>query len=214
MAYKTFVCMNIAVIGNGEVAEAIARSLAMAEHNIFIGLKDETYDTFNDDMFDEFDNIKVSSIEYAADVADVIILATHASEVREASYLLDDVRKKVIIDMSGFNYNGGSPYFNTLSAVTAITYSPHVIKCYSNDYSYALSNPFHTVESSKLYMAGESRKAKELLKLFANDLGVRECVDLGGADKSLVLDEMSMSNAYALAYREQEREKVLVKVRR
>jgi predicted dinucleotide-binding enzyme len=186
MAYKTFASMNIAIIGDGKVGETLARKLACVDHNIFIGIKNE-FTSISEDFFNQFDNVALTSIEYAAAVADIIIIATPANEVREAAYLLDDVRHKVIVDMSGFNLNHDN-YFHTANAIHAITYSPYVVKCFSDKGYNSLLSPFSLKRVGEVHVAGDSKKAKEIVKLLVRDMGFVNCHDLGGNENIAVLD--------------------------
>src|ERR1700761_5070188 len=99
MAYKTFASMNIAVIGSGKVCETIAENLALSGHTVLVGLKKEA-DAFNADLIEMFDTIRICDIETAASLSDLVIIATEAKDVRHVAYLLDDVRGKVIIDVT------------------------------------------------------------------------------------------------------------------
>lgn len=186
MAYKTFASINIAVIGDGKVGEVLAKGLAIADHNIFIGIKEE-YTSIHEDFFTEFDNVALTSIDYAAAVADIIIIATPANQVREAAYLLDDVRHKVIVDMSGFNSKDDMS-LHTANAIHAITYSPNVVKCYGENGYMSLRNLFRVKSRDEIYVAGDSKKSKEIVKLLMRDIGFNKVVDLGGNENIALLD--------------------------
>lgn len=190
MAYKTFASINIAVIGDGKVGEALAKGLAYAEHNIFVGIKNE-FTKIPEDIFHEFGNIALTSIEYAAAVADVIFITTPASEVREAAYLLDDVRHKIIVDMSGFS-SSFDDYFHTTNAIHTITSSPNVVKCYSDKGYSDLVDLFVPGRRREIYVAGDNRKSKEVVKLLMRDFGFAHCYDFGGHESITLLDEKMM----------------------
>src|SRR5699024_1993175 len=97
MSYKTFVSMNIAVIGVSEIAESYALAFVQAGHAVFMAWKEGEKKVINPGIL-ALDGVHVCSIETAADVADLIIIATAPMDVREVSYWLGDVRRKVIID--------------------------------------------------------------------------------------------------------------------
>jgi predicted dinucleotide-binding enzyme len=169
MSYKTLVSMNIAVIGGGRVSEALSRRLAIAGHEIFIGLKDG-YGAIGNNLLLQFDNIHICSVEEAAYVADIIIMATDANYVREAAYWLDDVRRKVIIDATDFipSLSGGE--VNTVNAIKAITGSPHVVKIFNNSSHQNILSVLLREELTDMYVSGDSKKAKELVKILARDM--------------------------------------------
>ncbi|MBA3828980.1 MAG: NAD(P)-binding domain-containing protein [Taibaiella sp.] len=188
MGYKTFALMNIAIVGAGKVSEVLAQALALAEHEIFLATVRDN-DPVSEYILDEFTNIHLATIAHAADVADIIILATEAEEVREAAYLLDDVRRKVIIDATAVLTEQGST-INTVNAIKAITGSMHVVKCYNNTgYHHPLFDA--GAHTNDMYVAGESRKAKEIVKLLARDMELNNCHDLGGDDAIAQLENMA-----------------------
>jgi predicted dinucleotide-binding enzyme len=183
--------MNIAVIGRGKVCEALAKELALSGHSVFIGTRSE-FEYISEELLDVYENICPATIEYAGAIADVIILATPIEEVREAAYLLDDVRDKVIIDLTSFNLTRFGIYTNTLNAIKSITGSPNVVKCFNNTGYEHLIDPKVSETSIDMFMAGDSKKAKQMASLLARDLGFDECKDIGDASTVQQLDEMTM----------------------
>src|ERR1700733_6486086 len=97
MGYRMYVSMNIAIIGCGEVADGYAAGFALAGHNVFLAWKNGVKRWVNPGLT-SLDNVYLTSIEEAAGIADLIIIATMPKEVREVSYWLGDVRHKTIID--------------------------------------------------------------------------------------------------------------------
>ncbi|RYD56000.1 MAG: hypothetical protein EOP56_13775 [Sphingobacteriales bacterium] len=187
MGYKTFASMNIAVVGTGKYCEALSAGLAKAGHNVFMATRSE-YDEVSKELLARYRRICPSSIEYAGAVADVIILATPAEEVREMAYFLEDVRQKVIIDLTGLNLTRYSTYINTHAAIKAITGSQHVVKCYNRTGS---ENLVATESTADMIIAGDSKKAKALTALLAKDLKFNACHDFGGDELIPSLDQMA-----------------------
>jgi len=210
MGYKAFAYMNIAVIGNGRTAAKIAEGLALAGHEVFIGLKeqDDIPSFFRDE---QFENITVTTIEAAAADADMIIMAGAPNGVREAAYLLDDVRKKVIIDATYMSYENEEGYLNTLSAIKSITGSPFVVKCFNASGFEPLPKVSREDDTIHMFLAGDNRKSKEIAKLIARDLGYAECHDFGGSDSATLLDEMAICY-YHLSERKEQGEKISIRI--
>lgn len=211
MGYKAFASMNIAIIGNGRTTATLAQGLAIAGHEIFIGIK-EDQSIILDFLEEEFENIHVVTMEQAANYADLVIMATPPEEVREAAYLLDDVRKKVIIDNTFMSYSGSENYLNTLTAIRAITGSPFVVKCFNAAGFAPMPQIVQTDSTVNMFVAGDNQKAKELAKLIARDMGYSECHDFGGSESVSLLDEMAI--CYYNLSTEEQREKAAVKVSR
>jgi 8-hydroxy-5-deazaflavin:NADPH oxidoreductase len=176
MAYKTFVSLDIAIIGSEKIVSPLALELECAGHNIFT--------CYEDDLSD------LSIIEHAAEAADVIILATDIAHIREIAYWLGDVRKKVIIDATSFLSTPLAENINTLNVIKAITGSTHVAKIYScADYKHVLDMFIKKTEID-MFMAGDCNKAKEVVKVLAIDMGFRYCHDFGNNSTIPLLEEM------------------------
>lgn len=192
MGYKTLVCMNIAIIGEGKNCEALAKGLASAGHEVFIGMRGLSgQGQLSHKLLEAFENIYITSVSDAATEADVILITTPATEVREVAYMLDDVRKKTIIDLSGFNFIRSPKPINTVGAIKAITHCQNLVKCYNTTGYENLVNPEINEDNTDMFIAGDSKKSKEMVKLLARDLGFVNCVDFGELDAIQMLDEMT-----------------------
>ncbi len=190
MSYKTFVSMNIAIIGTGKTAEAYAASYAVAGHEIFLasrhGLKPA-----GRSALEAFDNIVQCSIEEAAKEADIILISAEPKEIREIAYWLGDVRKKVIIDASANMLTGSDEQVNTAGAIKAITGSPYIVKVFSTKDYRQILKPYFKSDEIKWIMAGDCKKAKEATKILATDLGVSSFIDLGESESIPLFDELT-----------------------
>lgn len=176
MAHKTFVSLNIAIIGSDKSIVPVADELENAGHELFIGYEDDLADP--------------AIIENAAAEADVIILATDTANIRGIAYWLGDVRKKVIIDATNFMSSPSSDDTNTLNAIKAITGSTNVAKMYScAGYRHVLDMFIKKMEID-MFVAGDSAKAKEIVKILSSDMGFRYCHDFGNNNTIPLLEEM------------------------
>jgi len=105
MSSRNFVNLNVAVVGGGKAAERLAMILAFSDHDVYVGVADEEYETAME-QFRFYDNIMVTSVENAAGLSEVVIIAAPNNEVREMAYFVDDVKSKVVIDYSSFAQSG------------------------------------------------------------------------------------------------------------
>jgi hypothetical protein len=189
MGYKSFVSLNIAVIGEGVVSENIARSLAMAGHYIFIGLRDEQQVT--EALLGEFENIQACTVGNAACEADIIIMAIPADEVREVTYMLGDVRKKIIIGVTGNVHPKPAEFVHAVNVMRSITGCQHVVKSFNcAGYENLFSDSF-AKRGTDMFVAGDSKKAKEMVKLLAKDMGFANCYDFGDNDSVPLLEDLA-----------------------
>lgn len=183
--------MNVALIGEGKITESVASSLAAAGHDVYIGIKsDNAY--ISNQLFEEHENVFVTSIENAAIIGDVIMITSICDDVREVAYMLEDVRTKVIIDFASINFLRPGKYYNTAAAIKTITSSPHVVKVFNCAGYEGLLNEDRKDDAIKIFMAGDSRKGKEVAKIIVRDLGFNYCHDFGGDDSMNLLDEMAI----------------------
>jgi len=193
MGRKSLVCLNIAIIGDGKMPATLAKCFAHAGHNVFLGdAKAKHVPGSKVKRHKKLDNISHTTVESAAIVADLIVVATTMDEVRELAYRLGDVRRKVVIDATSFMLSRFGQYVNTLNVLKAITGCQHIVKCYNKTGYEDLVDETLESEEVDVFMAGDSKKAKELTKLLARDLSIGQCYDFGDSNMIATLDEMSM----------------------
>ena len=190
MGYKTFVSMNVAVVGIGKVSEQYAIELAMAGHQVFRAWKEVDALTITVTE-EEFDNIYSCDIEEAAAAADLIIIATEPKDAREVAYWLNDVRRKVIIDATADVHTDSDDLTNTMNAIRSITGSQHVVKVVNTTRYANLLQSLFSGNKPGMLVAGDSKKAKAVTKILADDMDIPNCSDFGGDETILLLDEMA-----------------------
>jgi len=188
VGYRAFVSMNIAVIGTGVTVETFVTSYALAGHEVFLAWKNGDNTGVSPFLY-TLDNVHICSIEEAAEVADMIIIATPSEHVREVSYWLGDVRNKIIIDATA-NLDTVGSRINSAAAIKAITGSGNIVKVFSTRGYETMLQPLFKDENVRLVLAGSSRKAKEAVKILTRDLNVHLFFDMGGDDAIPLLNEM------------------------
>ena len=186
MEYKKFVSLNVAVIGDGRVASMHTAALLLAGHEVFLAGKEVA-----ESLWQYADNVHICSIEDAAAVADFIIIATQPKDVREVAYWLGDVRRKVIIDVTANVHTDDPEYINTVGAIAAITGSLHITKVFNTIDYQQLLKPLFGKDKIQLLLVGDSRKAKEITKIIARELGVTHFYDFGDNSTLPLFDEMT-----------------------
>lgn len=189
MAFKRFVSLDVAIIGSGTVGSALAQGLAEAGHKVHVGVRDQTCYKGRFSLTG-LNGIEITSVEDAAYVSDVIIIATPANAVPEVAYYLGDVKSKIIIDTTFGEITGAVNYESGLEAIERITGCKNVAKCFSTTSYQTLVNPALT-ESIEMYVAGESKKAKYTAMSLSEDLGFSTTHDLGDKTNITKLEEMA-----------------------
>ena len=190
MGYRTFVSMKIALIGTGDVAMGYATRYANAGHEVLMAWRDGEEPELTQALA-ESGQVHVYSIEEAAALADFIVIATSPIHVREVAYWLGDVRRKVIIDATSNIHTSVDEQVTTVCAIKAITGSSHVIKVFSTRGYEKMLEPFFKHSQVQLIMVGESKKAKEVVKILVEDMGVNHFFDMGGNDAIPLFNEMT-----------------------
>lgn len=181
MSYRNFVSMNIAIIGVSEIAESYALAFTSAGHEVFMAWKESDVNGINP-LLGQLDGVHFCSIEQAAEEADLIIIATTPKDVREVAYWLGDVRRKVIIDATSNVFAGPDEQVRTVCAIKAITGSAYIIKAFHTKGYEQMLKPLFNGVSIDMVLVGDSKKAKEITKILARELGINNCYDFGGSE--------------------------------
>lgn len=189
MSYKTFVSMNIAVIGTGGYMHDFATSYALAGHQVFIAWKDVPGGTISPAL-KLCKNMNICSIADAASIADIIVISSLPKDVREIAYWLGDVRGKLIIDATADVSPDADEHVNTFGAIKAITGSSYIVKMFCTRGYEQLLNPLFGKKDTQWVLAGDSKKAKEAAKILAKDMDVHSFVDLGTSESIPLFDAM------------------------
>ncbi len=188
MSYKTLASMNIAVIGNEEIADVYAFGFAFADHKVFRACRQgEELACISYSLH----NITVCSIEEAAEVADIIVVATAPRHVREVAYWLGDVRSKIIIDVTSNVFAAEEDLVKTVCGIQSITGSKNIVKVFNTAGYDEVLAPLYRSRKINLVMVGDSVKAKEVTKILANDLEMTEFYDFGGTEAIPLFNEMT-----------------------
>jgi hypothetical protein len=111
--------------------------------------------------------------------------------VREVAYWLGDVRRKVIVDASANVLVPDSEFVKTACAIKAITGSLHVIKLFNAKGYEDMLKPIFRGQTTEMLLVGDSKKAKEVMKILALELDINNCYDFGDGDTIPLFDEMT-----------------------
>ncbi len=191
--------MKIAIIGSGNIGGTLAIGLSKKGHDIFIGAKD----IYKDDLkklSSEGKNISVASVEGAAQQAEVIILAVPLNAIPDAAKSLGDTKGKSIIETSNAFGHPLTKYISGTTAIKEITGNGDVVKCFNTIGAEDLANPHFNKTIADAFVAGDSKKAKEIAQQLAIDMGFENCYDLGGDEALPLLENLAVTWG-ALAYK-------------
>ena len=179
--------MRIAIIGTGNVGGALATVWSKKGHEITLGVQNEK--EFKGKNLLTNSNTTLNSISEAVKKSEVILIATPATVAIEVSKSLGDTNDKIIVDAMNIVIGKGPVGFsNTSDAILANTNTKEVIKCFNTTGFNNMENPIYGNVAIDAFMAGDSKRAKSLVRNLALDAGFAECYDVGGNDKFTLME--------------------------
>lgn len=184
--------MKIAIIGSGNVGGALARGLARAGHQIFLGVRNLADDKVVK-LIRYHENIAACLVMEAVAAAEVIIIATPPTAIPDFARGLDDMSAKVIIDTTNAVFVKPDPYQNGVEALLALTNCKQVVKCFNSTGYENLENPIYDGIGIDMFVAGDSPQAKAVAAQLSKELGFAECYDFGGVDKVNLLEQLALA---------------------
>lgn len=183
--------MKIAIIGSGNVGGTLAKKWVDAGHTVLVGVRFPLSEK-NLQLATQIGEDRFTSIQFAVQQADIILLATPASATEEVVKSLGDCSGKIIIDsMNIIMGKGPNGYLNTTEAILANTNSSDVVKCFNTTGFNNMQNPLYGSLALDLFVAGDSKRGKEVAIQLAKDAGFVECYDIGGNDKFSLMEQFA-----------------------
>ena len=182
--------MKIAIIGTGNVGGALATKWAQAGHEIYLGVQDT--DNFKGRHLLENAHTSVCEVREAVARSEVILLATPAPAAIEVAKSLGNTSEKVIIDaMNIVAGKGPEGYKNTGHAILDHTETKDLVKCFNTTGFNNMLDTHYGDFHADMFMAGDSKKARDIAKKLSEDAGFDECYDVGGNDKFELMEQFA-----------------------
>jgi predicted dinucleotide-binding enzyme len=182
--------MQIAIIGTGNVGGALASKWARAGHNILLGVRDP--ENFKGKELLANPHTSVHSIEQAVSHANVVLLATPAPAAAAVAQSLGNTTGKIIIDSMNIVMGRGPEGFsNTADCILTNTTSRSVIKCFNTTGYNNMADTIYSDVAIDMFMAGDDKEAKSIVRQLALDAGFADCYDVGGNDKFQMMEQFA-----------------------
>jgi predicted dinucleotide-binding enzyme len=182
--------MKIAIIGAGDVGSALATQWHKAGHTIVIGARDSQSPKVKH-LLEIVPDITLATIPDAVAQSDAVLISTPYTAIFDLIAQIGDVTGKVIIDATNVVQEKPAPYETAYHALADKT-EAEVVKCFNSTGFVNLQNPIYGGEGVDMFMAGDSAKAKEVAAQLAKDAGFATCLDLGGADKVALVEQIAV----------------------
>ncbi|HEX2898450.1 MAG TPA: NAD(P)-binding domain-containing protein [Bacteroidia bacterium] len=182
--------MKIAVIGNGNVGNALAMRFGNAGHAVAIGVRNPNDAELK--KIEVFPNIRLATVQEAALGAEVIVVATPAHVAVELAAQLGSMEGKILVDATNAVRQRPEPYATAFDAFKALTQA-ECMKCFNTTGFENMQNPFYNNVAIDLFMAGSSLRGKQVVRELALSAGFGECYDFGGDDKVALQEQFAMA---------------------
>ena len=191
--------MKIAIIGSGDVGQALAKGLVEVGHSVMIGTRDTSKNDLKWTKKHNKDKLQVGSFAEAAHFGEIAIIAVawHATE-NVLAIVRPLLSGKIVIDVTnplifsddegpqlavGHNMSAGEMVQQTLT-------DAHVVKTL-NTINY--KNMVHPVFKSgipTMFMCGNNESAKNHVGELLSQLGWTDIQDIGDIEKSRLLEPL------------------------
>ena len=182
--------MKIAIIGTGNVGGALATKWAKSGHEILLGVNN-TGDFKGENLLKN-PCTSVHSIKEAVANAAVVLIATPAPAAIEVAKSLGDTSDKIIIDaMNIVMGRGPEGYSNTSDAILSNTDTGDVVKCFNTTGYNNMEDPVYGNMVLDAFVAGDSKRGKEVAAQLAKDAGFAACYDVGGNDRFDLMEQFA-----------------------
>jgi len=185
--------MRIGIIGIGHVGSALTRRWVKSGHQVFLGVRDMQKAGQRAKKLGYLSKVKLVSVQNAAQISDVIVLATPAHQADDVAKNLGDVSRKVIIDATNAVMVKPKPYQHATEALKALTNCKDVVKCFNTTGYENMLDPVYNGTAIDMFMAGDSVRGKQVARALARDAGFGECYDFGGDAQIPLLEQLAMA---------------------
>lgn len=193
--------MKIAVIGSGDVGQALTKGLVDAGHSVMIGTRDTSKKDLKWAKKRNKDILQVGSYAEAADFGEMAILAVawHATE-NVLAIIRPELSGKIVIDVTnpllfsddeapqlavGHNMSAGEMVQQTLT-------DSHVVKTLNTVNYKNMVNPEFKSGTPTMFMCGNNESAKRHVKELLDQLGWKDIQDIGDIEKSRLLEPLCL----------------------
>ena len=185
---------TIAIIGTGNVAEALGPAFAAQGHRIVYGSRNPGSSKTQRLVGDTGEDASATSPEAAVKEADIVVLAVPGMMVADITRSLGDLSNKIIIDPTNplkrklMTFQHGVDTSNT-EIIQEIAPDADVVKAFNTLNWKTMVDPASAGGPVSIPLAGESRRAKKTVAKLVEGMGL-EPIDVGGVENARWLEGM------------------------
>lgn len=192
--------MKIAIIGSGDVGQALAKGFVACGHSVMIGTRDTEKKELKWTKKHK-QTLSVGSYAEAADYGEVAVLAVawHAAE-NVLSIIRPELSGKIVIDVTNplvFNEDDAPELAigHNMSAGEMVQQSladSHVVKTLNIINFKNMVNPTFKKGTPTMFMCGNNESAKSHVRELLVAIGWTDIQDIGGIEKSRLLEPLCL----------------------
>ena len=185
---------TIAIIGTGNVAEALGPAFAAQGHRIVYGSRNPGSSKTQRLLGDTGEDATATSPEAAVKEADIVVLAVPGMMVADITRSLGDLSNKIIIDPTNplkrklMTFQHGVDTSNT-QIIQEIAPDADVVKAFNTLNWKTMVDPSSAGGPVSIPLAGDSRRAKKTVAKLVEGMGL-EPIDVGGVENARWLEGM------------------------
>ena len=185
---------TIAIIGTGNVAEALGPAFAAQGHRIVYGSRNPGSSKTQRLVGDTGEDASATSPEAAVKEADIVVLAVPGMMVADITRGLGDLSNKIIIDPTNplkrklMTFQHGVDTSNT-EIIQEIAPDADVVKAFNTLNWKTMVDPASAGGPVSIPLAGDSRRAKKTVAKLVEGMGL-EPIDVGGVENARWLEGM------------------------
>ena len=192
--------MNIAVIGSGDVGQALAKGLVEAGHAVMIGTRDTHKKELAWTKKHHKEKLQIGSFAEAADFGEMAFLAVawHATD-NVLAIVRPELSGKIVVDVTNpllFTEDGPQlAVGHTMSAGELVQQSltdSHVVKTLNTINYRHMIKPHFNQGTPTMFMCGNNASAKAHVRELLVELGWVDVQDLGPIEKSRLLEPLCL----------------------
>lgn len=187
--------MKIAIIGTGNVGQALGSSWAQQGHDILFGSRDPQSEKVQALLAEVGETAVAAPIPAAVAAAEVVVLAIPWSAVQSTAESIADWGGKILIDATnpiapGFTLAYGKD-ISGAEMVARWANGARVVKAFNSTGAENMANPLYGDQASTMFIAGDDTAAKQTVTQLAEALGF-DVADVGALQTARYLEPLAM----------------------
>jgi len=195
--------MRLAILGAGRVGAALGMRWAQLGHEIVYGVRDPDAPKVRALLDTVGRGVRVAKVRQAADMGDLITLATSWNGAEDALSRAGDLGGKVLIDCTNPFVDGELVVGHTTSGAEQVAgwaTGARVVKAFNTTGTANMVDPDYAGHSPTMFICGDDPAAKETVAGLVQQLGFESC-DCGSLKSARYLEPVAGLWVH-LAYRQ------------